>query len=211
MDRLAPAHIAETLAPYGVIARHALCEQIRQYILLLSRWNQKISLTTLNDPDEVLKFHFGESFFAAGSVPINDGRLADVGSGAGFPGIPLAMVCPGLAVTLIESNVKKAAFLGEVIRALRLNRVTVIRSRMEELSKDLPKFDFITARALGMPTALLRWAHGFLVNSGRIVLWLGEKDCRAISNDSSWNWRDPIRIPGSRSRCLLVGSPKPRD
>jgi len=205
------AHIAKVLAPYGVSADVGLCKAIREYISLLSRWNQKISLTTIEETDEILRLHFGESFFARESVPIKDGRLADVGSGAGFPGIPLAIICPALEVTLIESNTKKAAFLSEVIRSLNLSHVAVIRSRMEEIPKNLEKFDFITARAFGTPDDLLSWARLHLERSGKIILWLGESDCRLISGDVFWHWRDPIRIPISRSRFLLVGSPKDQD
>lgn len=212
MNALSEIEITEILSPYGVSADSKLCEQIREYISLLLRWNQKISLTTIKDPEEILKFHFGESFFAASSVPIENGRLADVGSGAGFPGIPLAMISAGLEVMLIESNAKKAAFLSEVTRALRLNRVKVLRSRMEEVSKNLRTFDFVTARALGSHRELLQWASSFLAESGKIVLWLGGEECTAISRNAAWNWREPIHIPGSRNRFLLIGSPNvPRE
>ena len=95
-----------------------LCERIRTYISLLLRWNQSISLTTVTNSDEILRFHFGESLFAASAFSLENGRLADVGSGAGFPGLPLAMLLPDLNVTLIESNAKKFTFLSEVVREL---------------------------------------------------------------------------------------------
>lgn len=209
MPALSDTEIIKLLRFYGVLADRELCERIREYASLLVRWNQKISLTTIKDPEEILKFHFGESFFATSTVPIENGRLADVGSGAGFPGIPLAMISPGLEVMLIESNAKKAAFLSEVIRALRLNRITVLRSRMEEVSKSLRTFDFVTARALGSHRELLRWASSFLADAGKIVLWIGGEECTAISRNAAWNWREPIHIPGSRNRFLLIGSPKP--
>lgn len=209
MPALPDTEITKLLGFYGVLADSELCERIREYTSLLVRWNQKISLTTIKDPEEILKFHFAESFFAASTVPIENGRLADVGSGAGFPGIPLAMISPGLEVVLIESNAKKAAFLSEVVRALRLNRVTVLRSRMEEVSKSLRTFDFVTARALGSHRGLLRWASSFLADAGKIVLWIGGEECTAISRNAAWNWREPIHIPGSRNRFLLIGSPKP--
>lgn len=211
MQELSDARIAKILAPYGVSAAGKLCEQIRNYISLLLRWNQKVSLTTVKDFDEILRFHFGESFFAARSVPINDGRLADVGSGAGFPGIPLAMICPQLEVSLIESNAKKTAFLSEVLRTLGLNRVKVLRSRMQEIGLDLRNLDFVTARALGNYEELLRWANFVLSKNGNIVLWLGDEEVSAVSHNAAWDWREPILIPGSRSRFLLVGCPKSRE
>src|SRR5271156_2910307 len=108
MKQLSIDTIRAALKPYGVAANDLLCEQIRMYIDLLLRWNQKTSLTTVTDPTEILRFHFGESLFAAGCVPIRHGRLADVGSGAGFPAVPIRMVSEGLEVILVESNQKKA-------------------------------------------------------------------------------------------------------
>ena len=92
--------------------------QIQDYIKILLTWNDKVSLTAIRDPLEILYRHFCESMFAGISVPIERGRLADVGTGAGFPGLPLKILRPSLRLLLIESNIKKAGFLAEVIRVL---------------------------------------------------------------------------------------------
>ena len=199
--------ISKTLEPYGVKSDGPLCDRIRSYISLLLRWNEKISLTTITDEHEILRFHFGESFFAATAAQIQFGRLADVGSGAGFPGIPLAMIAPGLQVSLIESNVKKSAFLSGVARAVDLPNVSVLRSRMEETESDGRKFNFVTARALGGFVQLLAWSSLSLAESGKLILWLGGDDARKIACESAWSWGTPIQIPGSRDRFLLAGSP----
>jgi len=94
--------------------------QIQDYIKILLSWNDKINLTAIRNPVEILYRHFCESMFAGVSVPIERGRLADVGTGAGFPGLALKILRPSLQVFLIESNLKKAAFLAEVIRVLGL-------------------------------------------------------------------------------------------
>src|SRR6266513_1456917 len=118
-------------SPSAAVIRRALGEfkipvfddqvlQIQQYIKILLTWNAKINLTAIRDPLEILHRHFCESMFAGISVPIERGRLADVGSGGGFPGLPLKIMRPGLQVSLIESNLKKATFLAEVIRELGL-------------------------------------------------------------------------------------------
>src|SRR5579862_4995269 len=112
--------IEKTLAEYGVSVTSAIRSSVRAYISLLLRWNERISLTTITDPVEILRFHFGESMFAASAVPIRNGRLADVGSGGGFPGLPLKIMVPSLDLVLIESNAKKASFLSECIRELNL-------------------------------------------------------------------------------------------
>jgi 16S rRNA (guanine527-N7)-methyltransferase len=204
---LSDTEISDSLALYGAATNAVLCERIRAYVSLLLRWNERISLTTVTDPQEILKFHFGESVFAVPSVPINFGRLADVGSGAGFPGIPLAMLVPELQVTLIESNLKKSAFLSEVIRTLDLPHVSVLRSRMEDLQSNLPPFDFITARAVGAFDDLLAWSASTLTASGKLILWISGQDAAEIARTPGWSWREPIRIPGSRARFLLIGSP----
>jgi len=204
---LSNTDISNTLSSYQVSPDALLCDRIRTYTSVLLRWNERVSLTTVTDPQDILRFHFGESFLASSAVPIRFGRLADVGSGAGFPGIPLAMMAPDLLATLIESNVKKSAFLSEVIRALALENVSVVRSRMENFPSNPPGFDFVTARAVGRFEALLKWSGSALAKSGNVVLWVGEDDSAMIVRNSEWSWREPIQIPRSRSRFLLVGSP----
>jgi 16S rRNA (guanine527-N7)-methyltransferase len=201
--------IRSQLKPYNIDAGTELCEAILRYVTLLLKWNKRISLTTITDPVEVVRFHFGESLFAASTVPIRGGRLADVGSGAGFPGLALGLADSSLSVTLIESNSRKATFLSEVVRDLKLDRVRVARARMDDLVSAETGVDFVTARALGQHHELLSWAKKMLSVDGRVILWLGEHDCATISGKSEWNWSAPIRIPGSKRRFLLVGSPKP--
>ena len=208
---LSDQQISRALSPYGVSADARLCDRIRSYVSLLLHWNQRVSLTTVTNLDEILRFHFGESFFASSAVPITDGRLADVGSGAGFPGIPLAMIAPRLEVTLIESNVKKSVFLSEVVRALDLIRVHVLRSRMEECPPDLRGLRFVTARAVGSFEDLLDWSAQRLSSEGKVVLWLSESEAERRVADTSWSWQAPLHIPGSRTRVILVGSEKRRE
>jgi len=202
-----PNHTVQaTLKPYGVTASDLLCDQIRTYIDLLLRWNQKTSLTTITDPAEILRFHFGESLFAAGTVPIRHGRLADVGSGAGFPAVPIRMVSENLGVILVESNQKKATFLAEVVRELYLKNVDVRRSRMNDVDLTREKVDFVSARALGIDDDFLKWSHSTLNSDGSVVLWLGAADASGISQNVGWKWSDPIRIPQSDRRVILRGS-----
>jgi 16S rRNA (guanine527-N7)-methyltransferase len=118
----------------------------------------------------------------------------------------LLIAVPGLSLTVIESNAKKAAFLSEVVRELKLTSVDVVRSRMENMPPDPTKFDFVTARALGGYDALLNWSLDRIATGGSIVLWLGAGESNAISAAPQWRWRDPILIPGSKRRYLLAGS-----
>jgi 16S rRNA (guanine527-N7)-methyltransferase len=198
--------IEQTLQVYGVSVSPELCPAIRTYVELLLRWNKKISLTAVTDPAEILRFHFGESMFAARQVPIRHGRLADVGSGAGFPAVPISMVVPELNCLLIESNQKKATFLAEIVRTLGLRQVEVFRGRMETLSGSAEKFDFSIARALGMHNEFLTWSLTHLNSAGKVIFWIGDQDASQIASNRLWKWEAPSEIPGSKHRVLLIGT-----
>jgi 16S rRNA (guanine527-N7)-methyltransferase len=205
VKQLSDEVIARELRPYGATTSARLCDQIRIYVDLLLRWNQRTSLTTVTDPEGIVRFHFGESLLAVTAVPIRHGRLADVGSGAGFPAVPIRMVSEDLNVILIESNQKKATFLSEIVRELQLANVDVRRSRMEEIDFSRDTVDFVTARAIGIDDEFLDWSRKALNPDGSVVLWLGEESAREVSLDASWKWADSIRIPQSERRVVLHG------
>ena len=144
--------------------------------------------------------------YAASTAPVEHGRLADVGSGAGFPGLPLKIIRPELQVFLIESNVKKATFLAEVIRDLGLAGARVLVSRYEELSEEVAPLDFVCSRALGEFGPFLEWAHSEKVAAKQVILWIGARDLPEIQKIQSWEWREPIPVPHSLRRLLLVGT-----
>jgi len=171
------------------------------------QWTDKISLTSIREPLEILARHFGESMFAASAVPIEHGRLADVGSGAGFPGLPLKLIRPGLDLTLMEPNIKKSAFLFDVMRTLELANVAVLRNTFANSPIKPASLTFITSRALDPSKGLLPWANRSLAPGGRLVLWTAKDAAQKISTDAHWNWLEPIRIPHSKQRVLLVGQP----
>ena len=183
--------------------------QIQEYINILLSWNDKLNLTAIRKPLEILYRHFCVSMFAGVSVPVERGRLADVGTGAGFPGLPLKILRPGLQVFLIESNIKKATFLAEVIRELGLREAQVLVRRYEELGEEIAPLDFVCARALGEFPAFLDWAHSEHLAAGEVVLWIGSQDLPQFLKHQTWEWRDPIRVPNSLRRVLLVGKRNP--
>ena len=182
--------------------------QIQQYIKLLLAWNDKINLTAIRDPLEILYRHFCECMFAGSSVPMERGRLADAGTGAGFPGLPLKILRPGLQVFLIESNLKKATFLAEVIRELGLREAQVLVRRYEELGEEIAPLDYVCSRALGEYAKFLDWAHADALAAKQVVLWIGANDLPEIRKNLSWEWQEPIPVPNSLRRLILVGTKK---
>src|SRR5881628_2360474 len=186
-------------APSVAVIRRALAEfklpaydnqvlQIQQYIEILLRWNEKISLTAIRDPLEILYRHFCESMYAAEAIPVQGGRLADVGSGGGFPGLPLKISRPDLRVFLVESNLKKATFLAEVVRELGLNDTQVLVRRYEELHEEIAPLDYVCSRALGEFPAFLDWAASDQIGAKQVILWIGARDLPEIQKISTWDW-----------------------
>lgn len=179
---------------------------IQRYMTLLLAWNEKVNLTAIRDPIEVLYRHFCESMYAAVAVPLQSGRLADAGSGGGFPGLALKIARPELQVFLIEANVKKATFLAEVARELGLSETRVMVSRYEDLGEEIAPLDFVCSRALGEFDKFLEWARSPRVAAGQAVLWVGGRDLDEVKSIRGWNWKDPMPVPHSLSRFLLVGT-----
>jgi 16S rRNA (guanine527-N7)-methyltransferase len=199
--------ITAALIPYGVSLSRQQLEAIALYVMKLIFWNQSLNLTALEDPTEIVGRHFGESIFAASLLPMDSGRLADVGSGAGFPGLALKIAFPALEVVLLEPNLKKCAFLAEIQRSLSLPGVEIVRARYEELGQGFNSFDLICARALGNYKRMLNWARKALKSEGHVALWLGTDDSVRVGRTKGWIWELPVKIPESRRRVILCGRP----
>ncbi len=181
---------------------------IQRYMKILLHWNEKLNLTAIRDPLEILHRHFCESMFAAKAVPIEFGRLADIGTGAGFPGIPLKIFRPGLELFLVESNIKKGTFLAEVLRELELPSSRVLISRYEELGEELAPLEYVCVRAVGDYGPFVKWAASPQLSADRLVLWVGGRDLDEIRKTTGWEWQEPIAVPQSLRRYVLVGVKK---
>ena len=207
-DGLSLDEIARGLSPYVAKAvSDAQLVSIATYLALLKKWNQTIPLTSIEEDAEIVARHFGESMFAGSLLPMERGRLADVGSGAGFPGLPLKIAYPDLQVTLVEPNVKKCAFLREVQATLGLSGLEIVRSRYEDFGAPPASFDFVCSRALGGYKRLLQWCRGVLKPGGHVILWLGIEDSNLLTKTKGWNWELPVSIAESRRRVVLTGRP----
>ena len=211
-----PARIADLLQPFvSDVLSPAQLNNISTYIDILIRWNARINLTAIRDPEDIVPRHFGESLFAARhlfpvpsvssvSPVVNEVAVADIGSGAGFPGLPLKLWAPHVSLTLIESNHKKVAFLREVARALTLTDVDIQNARAETLADT--HFDVVTLRAVEQFESILPTAAALVAPSGRLALLIGTaQQDQAHRTLPSMVWSTPIPIPASRSRILLLG------
>jgi 16S rRNA (guanine527-N7)-methyltransferase len=146
---------------------------------------------------------------AAARSPKAEARLADLGSGAGFPGIPIKLWAPNIALTLIESNQKKATFLREVARALTLMDVNIQNVRAETLP--LSTFDVVTLRAVERLPKVLPTAASLLAPLGRLALLIASNQLESTrSTLPSLSWAPPIPLPNSQSRLLLIAHAEPK-
>jgi 16S rRNA (guanine527-N7)-methyltransferase len=163
---LAPERIAALLREYCPAPSDDLLAHLSTYLDLLLRWNARTNLTAIREPEEIVRRHFGESLFAAAHLP-ECSMLLDLGSGAGFPGLPIQLARPGLQVTLAESQNKKASFLREAVRTLGLP-TEVWGDRVERMPAER-RFDVVTLRAVDNPAVALELARGRLVPGGIIA------------------------------------------
>lgn len=204
-----PSRLAELLNPYivGLALPAGIYDQISAYLDLLLRWNAKTNLTAIRDPEQMVTRHFGESLFAAGVLfgekPPNQGMtLADLGSGAGFPGVPIKLAFPGLNVTLIESQNKKASFLKEVIRALGQDGIEVYNGRAEQWGKQA---DVVTLRAVERFEATLTIAATLVRPAGRLCLLIGTGSKTALETMPNLEVEVVHPIPPRDDSAVVVG------
>ena len=183
----------------------ALADPLLAYLALLQRWNQTYNLTAIRDPHEMLVKHVLDSLAMHAHVAGIE-SLADLGTGAGLPGIPLAIALQHLQVTLVESNGKKARFLREAARQLQLGNVKVAESRIEAF--DAPgQFDAITARALASLPLILELGGHLLTPAGRLLAMKGVLPADEIAAlPAGWHMlaAHPLQVPGLGAERHLV-------
>jgi 16S rRNA (guanine527-N7)-methyltransferase len=172
------------------------------YLALLLRWNARMNLTAVRDEGGILSRHFVESIACALALPVGIATLLDFGSGAGFPGIPIALCRPDIAVTLAESQGKKAAFLREAVRTLGLSS-EIQSGRAESLNA---RFDCVILRAVDRMPKAVRNASSLLALGGWLALMttLAELESLRSVLDDIFDWQVPILLPGSESRLFVL-------
>lgn len=189
MATLTPARIAGLLEDFYPDPAPNLILQLSTYLDLLLKWNVRTNLTAIRDPEEIVRRHFGESLFLAAQLPAAS-TLLDLGSGAGFPGLPVQLAIPGLRVTLAESQNKKASFLREAVRVLGLP-TEVWADRAEKMPIDR-RFDVVTLRAVDNPEAALELARERVLPGGLVA---------HLTSDPGAGGRT-LPVPGSRRSYL---------
>lgn len=182
-----------------------LAAPLLDYLALLSRWNATYNLTAIRDPREMLTKHLLDSLAIAPFLR-EIATLADLGTGPGLPGIPLAIALPSLQVTLVESNGKKARFLREAVRRLGLPNAAVFEGRIEAFAPAQP-FDAITARALATLPLILELGGHLLKPAGRLLAMKGaDFDAEISALPADWRVRavHPLRVPGLNGQRHLL-------
>lgn len=168
--------LKEELAKIHLSLSDHQLEQFQQYLSLLKEWNEKMNLTAIIDDEEIIEKHFYDSLKSAEVFSYDDKSLLDVGSGAGFPGIPLKIMFPDLFVTLLEPTGKRVTFLNEVIHALSLKQIVTVNMRAEDYVKEARSYyDIVTARAVSQLPILVELCAPLLRVNGTFIALKGMK------------------------------------
>lgn len=173
--------------------------QFYEYMNLLLEWNEKINLTAITAPNEVILKHFIDSLTINKYIKENS-TLADVGTGAGFPGIPLKILRPDLKITLVDSLNKRINFLNEVINKLNLVNIETVHSRIEDFGKDKKyreSFDFVTARAVANLAVLSEYLLPIAKVGGQCVCMKGSSVEEELSNG-----KNAIKVLGGKIKII---------
>jgi 16S rRNA (guanine527-N7)-methyltransferase len=203
--------IAETPA-LGVRLSVAQLSQFERYLTLLADWSKRMNLVGDADPDVVQRRHMLESIALGAALREREilkpgARVLDVGSGAGFPGLVLKIVWPGIQLTLLEATQKKTQFLGAVVEELALHDTTVLVGRAETLAHDpglRAAFDVVTARAVAGLPALLELTLPFARIGGCVVTPKGSRAADELSQAAN-----ALKLLGARAFVLPFGVPGP--
>lgn len=200
-DRL-HARLEAGLAGLRLTLPDAAVATLLDYVALLSRWNAAYNLTAVRVPEEMITRHLVDSLAI---VPyVTGASLADLGSGAGLPGIVLAIVAPERRVTVVDSNGKKARFLREAARSLKLANVTVIEGRVEDVEG---RYDCVTARAFAALADMLAWGGQLLAANGTWLAMKGrvlEEELAGVPADFRIEAVHALEVPGLEAERHLV-------
>lgn len=177
--------------------------RLNTYLSLFVRWNERVSLSSFRDEEEIIKWHLIESIIVARQLPDGVASLLDYGSGGGLPGIPIALCRPEIAVTLAESQGRKAAFLQEAVRVLNLStQVWATRAEMLRVV-----FGCVILRAVDRMPEAVKKAGQLVAQKGWLALMTTDADAELLKAKAGTDfcWEQSVRLTGSESRLLALG------
>jgi 16S rRNA (guanine527-N7)-methyltransferase len=189
----------------GIDMDHHQASQFGRYAQILQQWNQKINLTSITDPMEVAVKHFLDSVAPSACIP-QHGNILDIGTGGGFPGIPLKIMRPDQPMVLIDGVRKKINFVKQVLRELRLDNIEALQIRAEDLIRDhtnIYQHDIIVCRALTDVDGIFKLAVPLLKPKGRLVVYQGSQTTASKPNSGAMVYR------GTRFDCSKITYPLP--
>ncbi len=208
--------LKDSLKQLGFPCSKAQINAFMSVLFELKKWNRAYNLTAIkNDKDIIIK-HFLDSALYLKAVPKKAGEIADIGAGAGFPGIPIRIIRPEIHMTLIESSGKKTAFLRHIVRLLKLDNVNIICKRLEDLGKDHEQaYDVIVSRATFKARDFIKKACPYLKKNGRLVLSKGpgvSEEIKGIKDNMIEILKIPpggyAFIPAERNLVILKCNPR---
>jgi 16S rRNA (guanine527-N7)-methyltransferase len=175
------------------------------YLVELRGWNRRVNLTAITEDEAIIERHFLDSLAGLKAIEKRaDPTLLDIGTGAGFPGLPLKIALPDLRVTLVESSQKKATFLHHVIGRLHISGVTVLNRNVEDLEENGTRYDWVVARAFAKKEIVLKKALCLLSPTGRFILFQGQRESeRPPDIETGWVKTIFYELPFSKIRRRL--------
>ena len=213
MDEKEKRLLSEKALDFGIDLSQRHLDLFGAYMDELLEWNRRINLTGLSERKRIIVELFLDSLIPTPFIP-EKGRMLDVGSGAGFPGIVIKVCRPHLKTCLMEANSRKTSFLKQVVRLLKLSDVDVVNGRIESDKDKLHPdgYHFITARALAGPDRIITWCSPFLCSGGLLITFLGsgavdELEKCGIALETNFLVVDrliPYSLPGMRSGRTLA-------
>ncbi len=201
------------LIALGLTLEHDIQQRLLDYIVLIDKWNRVHNLTAIREPEKMVSHHLLDSLAVAPHLHAK--RLLDVGSGAGLPGIPLALANPDMFVTLLDSNHKKAAFLNQAMMELKLKNAEVCSERVESW-KTQNGYDVIISRAFSDMSEFVRITRHLLVPGGTFAAMKGLHPYEEIDKlppDCQVRQVLPLAIPGldGARHLVLIGQDEPAE
>ena len=205
--------ISQAASQMGVELTPTQLDQLQRYLALVQKWNKVYNLTALRDPADMLTHHLFDSLSAIAplqrqlaqmGVPVTGAKLLDVGSGAGLPGVVMAICCPGLSVSCVDTVGKKAAFVQQVALELRLPNLRGVHARVESLTE---QFDVVSSRAFASLVDFTTWSRAALAPHG---VWLAMKgkhpadEIAALPTDVAVFHVEQLHVPAlDAERCIV--------